>query len=153
MNTQELLILSFFDSTNPKELNSRNLTTEMIEAGIGWNVGSSFQYQSLIHQLINKGLLESYKNPSSITKGTSEAFGKELLVLSDKAVQILQREESKRNHEAFITELQFNKLKTEHDLLSNQLADYNKTKRLAMWAIIISVVSVLVAILSLLNKK
>ena len=33
----------------------------------------------------------------------------------------------------FVTELEFNKLKTEYDLLANQLSDYNKTKTRHFW--------------------
>jgi hypothetical protein len=153
MTSQELLILSFFDRTIPKKLDDNTLTTEMMEAGIGSNEAAQYPYYELVHQLKNKGLLILFKDPSKVQKGLSRAFGQELLLLSDKAVQISQRQEAKTIHEAFVTELEFNKLKTEHDLLTNQLADYTKTKRQAFWAFIISIISVLAAIFSLTQKK
>lgn len=153
MTTQELLILSFFDKNIPRKLDNENLTTEMLEAGIGSNEAANYQYYNLVHQLRNKGLLVSYKDPSKVQKGLSRAVGPDLLVLADKAIQITQRQEAKTIHEAFVTELEFNKLKTEHNLLTNQLADYTKTKRQAFWAIIISIISVLAAIFSLTQKK
>ncbi|MEO6723008.1 MAG: hypothetical protein ABIN67_21760 [Ferruginibacter sp.] len=151
MTAQELLILSFFDKDIPRKLDDKTLTTEMLEAGIGSNEAANYQYYNLVHQLRNKDLLVWYKDLSKIQKGITRAVGPELLVLSDKALQILQREEAKRNHEVFVTELEFNKLKTEHALLAKQLADYNKTKRQAFWAIIISIVSALAAIFSLIK--
>lgn len=153
MTAQELLILSFFDKNIPRKFDDTSLTTGMIEAGIGLNDAANYQYYNLVHQLRNKDLLVLYKDPSKITKGLSRAVGPELLVLSDKALQILQRQEQKRNYDAFVTELEFNKLKTEYDLLANQLSDYNKTKSQAFWAIIISIISTIAAILSLIIKK
>jgi hypothetical protein len=153
MTAQELLILSFFDKTVGKELDNNNLTTEMIEAGIGSNDGADVQYYNLVSQLRSKGLLVSYKDPSKITKGISRAVGQELLVLSDQALKILQRQEVKQNREALVTELEFSKLKTEYDLLANQLADYKKTKKQKFWAIAIAIITSIVAILSLIIKK
>jgi hypothetical protein len=106
-----------------------------------------------VHKLKNEGLLVLYKDPSKPRNGITRAITPDLLVLSDTAVQILQRQEAKRVHEAFVTELEFSKLKTEHDLLAKQLTDYNKTKRRAFWAIIISIVSVVAALASLIIKK
>ncbi|MDQ2753548.1 MAG: hypothetical protein M3R72_11060 [Bacteroidota bacterium] len=153
MTAQELLILSFFDKTIPKKLDNKTLTTEMIEVGIGCDEAANFPYYKLVLQLRKGDLLILYKDPSKTQKGIVRAIGPELLVLSDKAVQILQRNEEKRIHEAFVTEPEFNKLKTEHDLLARQLADYTKTKRQAFWAILISIISVLVAIFSLKLKN
>lgn len=153
MTAQELLILSFFDKNIPRQLNEKSLTTEMIEAGIGSNDAANFQYYKLVHQLKNKDLLVLYKDSSKITTGLSQVTRPELLLLSDKAQQILQRQEVKRNHEAFVTELQFNKLQKEHDLLAKQLADYTKTKKQAFWAIVLAIISTIVAILSLIIKK
>jgi len=153
MTLQEHLILSFFDKTIPKQLADNTLTTEMIEAGIGSNEDAEYPYYDLVHQLRNKGLLVLYKDPLKVQKGLSRAVGQELLILSNKAVKISQRQEAKTIHEAFVTELEFKKLKSEHELLTNQLADYNKTKRQAFWAIIISIISALTAIVSLISKK
>lgn len=153
MTAQEFLILSFFDKSIPRNLDDRNLTPEMIEAGIGSNEAAKYPYYEIVHQLINQGLLVPYKDPSNVQKGIVPAVEPRLLILSDKAVQILQRQEQRKNHEAFVTELEFNKLKTEHALLAKQLADYTKTKRQAFWAIIISIISTLTAIFSLIIKK
>jgi hypothetical protein len=153
MTSQEILILSFFNKDIPKEMKDSDLTTEMIEAGIGSNESTIYAYYELVHQLKNKDLLVLYKDPSKAQQGITRAVGPELLVLSDKAVQILQRQEAKRIHEAFVTELQFNKLKSEYDLLASQLADYNKTKKRTFLALLISIISALAAIASLLIKK
>lgn len=105
MTEQELLILSFFDKDIPRQMNDSDLTPEMIEKKIGSNASADFMYPDLVHQLKNKGLLVLNKDPTKIQKGIVRAVGPELLVLSDKAVQILQRQEAKRIHEAFVTEL------------------------------------------------
>ncbi len=153
MTLQELLILSFFEKNIPKKMDDNDLTTKMIEAGIGSNDSANYVYYELVHQLINKGLLILYKDPSKTKRGIVRAIEPELFILSDKALQILQQQEEKRIHEAFVSELEFNKLKIEHNLLANQLADYTKTRKQAFWAIIISIVSALVAIFSLILKK
>lgn len=150
MTEQELLILSFFDKTIPRQLNEKLLTTEMIGAGIGSNDAANFQHYKLVHQLKNQDLLILYEDPLKTTTGLSRPIGPELLVLSDKALQLLQREEIKINREAYVTELQFNKLKQENDLLEKRLADYTKTKRQAFWATVIAFISTIVAILSLI---
>lgn len=148
MTNQELLILSFFDKDIPRQLTSQNLSSEMIEAGIILLGSSSCTYINLIHQLKNKNLLVRYVDPLKIQKGSSRAVGPELLVLSDKAVEILQRDTQKKGYEAYVTDLEFKKLRHEYDLLANQLVDYDETKKFAKRAYYISIVSIAAAIAS-----
>ncbi len=152
MNTQELLILSFFHRTIPKQLTNDKLTVEMIEAGIGTNSASQYDLNGLINKLISKNLLNLYKDPLLQQKGLVSPRVPQLYILTDKATTIAQRQDAKKSHEEFVTELEFNKLKAEHNLLVSQLADYDKTKYQANIAIIISVISVLVAIIALFLK-
>ena len=57
-----------------------------------------------------------------------------------------------QKHQEFVAELEFNKLKAEHDLQTLKLADYYKTKRQSLWALIISIISALTAIAALIKK-
>jgi len=147
MTDQDLLILSFFDKDVPRQMTSRDITSEMIQAGIGSDASSTFRYQTLVHLLKGKYLLIRYKDPSK-TQGVSRAVGPELLVLSDKAVEILNRDRQKKEHEAYVTELELKKLRHEYDLLANQLLDYDETKKQAKKSYTVSIWSLFVAILS-----
>jgi hypothetical protein len=148
MTDQELLILSFFDKEIPRQMTSKDLTSEMIDAGIGLDASSAFPYQIIVHELKNVGLLNRYKDPSKPQKGASRAVGPELFVLSIKAAEILHRDKQKKEHEAYVTELEFKKLRHEYDLLANQLLDYDETKRFAKKAYWVSIWSVVAAIVS-----
>jgi hypothetical protein len=147
---QQLLILSFFDEKIPREINDKDLTTDMVEEGIGSNSSARYQYFEIVHELINNGLLLPFREPSKVQNGIKRAVGKDLLVLSEKAVQILQRDEQKSIHKAFVTEFEFNKLLTEHNLLARQLADYKINRVIAWLALIISAIALFA---SLLTKK
>lgn len=153
MTAQELLILSFFDRDIPRQMNDSDLTAKMIAAKIGSNASADFMYPDLVHQLKSKGLLVFYKDPTKVQKGIVRAAGPELLVLSDKAVEILNSDKHRKVHEANVSELELENLKKQNALLAQQLADYGRTKKQAFWAIIISVVSAIAAIISLIIKK
>ncbi len=129
-------------------MTSNDLTSKTIEAGIGSDSSSSFPFQTLVYQLIYKDLLVHYKDPLKAQKGIVRAVEQELLVLADKAVDILNRDRQRKEHEAYVTELEFKKLRNEYDLLANQLVDYDQTKRFAKQAYYVSIWSVLAAIIS-----
>lgn len=83
MTYQDLLILSFFDKDILRKMTSKDLTSEMIEAGIGSDASATFAYQDLVCQLRDKKLLVLYRD---LTKAQSEivrAVEPELLILSD----------------------------------------------------------------------
>lgn len=48
--------------------------------------------------------------------------------------------------------LEMQKLRTDVQLITNQLADYTKTRRNAKWALILSICSVAISLLALLKK-
>ena len=150
MTLQDFLILSYFSETVPRKFDDRCLTTEMIEAGIGINDGAKYPYYEIIHRLKNEGLLIAPKKSSAEPKGISRATSTDFLVLSNEAALLIQREQVAKKRKEYISEIEFNKLKIEHDLLYNQLTDYKRTKRQAFWALIMSVISTLAAIATLI---
>lgn len=152
MTEQHILVLSFFDKVIPKEMSDNDLSSEMLRAGIGSDEGSRFPYYEIVHQLKTNGFLEQYRDLTKPKTGISRASGPELLILSNKALQILTEETINKKHQEYITELQFNKLSAEHDILNSQLADYNKTKQRGIWTFIIAIISILIAILALIKR-
>lgn len=150
MTQQQLLILSFFDTEIGRIFTNNDLTSEMNEAGIGINEASKFPYYEIINFLIYNKSIVLYKDPSMASIGITKAKGPQLYILSDSASQILNRNKQKKEIQAYVPELEFNKLKTEYNLLSNQLSDYDETKRISKKSYCISIGSLIVAIISTL---
>ena len=157
MTHQELLMLAFFSKDLPQKMTSKDLTSEMTESGITDIGNSSFHY--LVHQLKSKDLLIEYKDPLKIQEGSIRAFGSDLLILSDKAIEILDRQKRKKEYEAYVTELEFKKLRSEYDLLSSQLFDYDKTRtqasnsyRISCWALFVAIISAAIAFMQTIGR-
>ena len=148
MTKQELLILSYFEKENAKEFVDKDITPEMIELGIGSDDGSVYPFYNIIISLRNKNLIENPKNKDS-QLGIIKATGNQnLYVLTNNGIAILNSHKEKEDKNIYKSEIEFQKLVKEYELIKRQLKDYNITQKHAKIAIAISIVSALVSLVS-----
>lgn len=150
MQKHEYLVLSFFEKEIPKEMTLNDLSIEMIDAAIGSDSGSTYDFNAIIYQLLNSDLLKKYKDPLDNRNGLVKAVGHDLLVLTDKGSELVIRDKENKKQSEIISALEFNNLKDGYSYLKRQLEDYDETKIIARKANIYSKWSLIVAILAII---
>ena len=150
MQKHEYLVLSFFEKKIPKEMTLNDLSIEMIDAAIGSDSGSTYDFNAIIYQLLNSDLLKKYKDPLDNRNGLVKAVGHDLLVLTDKGSELVIRDKENKKQSEIISALEFNNLKDGYSYLKRQLEDYDETKIIARKANIYSKWSLIVAILAII---
>lgn len=149
MTEAEKLILQHFHITEGREFSDKDVTVAMMRIGIVKHESPLF-FHNILHKLKVNGYLEPWRDPTK--KGMYRASGKDLYILTEDGAQILGIEEHEEKQQCYVSELEFEKLKLEHQNLSNQVSDFSRTKRISNWSIVIAILSLLVAIAAIMFK-